>query len=239
MSHQRNDDSERRVQWEMASDYDVISVQMGKIREGGVVLNIGVGIGVFASYVTRVWNTFTIGVDISKKALEATKRRVEETGVKRRVFLLLASTSHLPLRGEDVDTGVSMFTMRGLTQEGVLEVFQEIRRVLKKNGKYVLVEDWAFHPKRQEEYALLELRRMLAKREETGEYCLNYREYTKILKHAGFEIEEIRFLPNRVFLETFDILQGERAEDLLQIVGKVGLSQLQTPLTLIGSKVKR
>ena len=238
-NHQWSDRAEHWMQGEMTSNYDVISVQMGRISEGSVVLNVGVGPGIFASYVTRVWNAFVIGVDTSKRFLESAKKRAEEAGVQRRVFLLLASADHLPLRGRRIDAAASMFTLYGLAQEKIFEVFREVGRVLAKNGTYVLVEDWAFEPKSKVEFALLELRRILDKKEGSGKYCLNYREYAKVLRQAGFEIEEIRFLPRKVSMEIFNILREEVVEELLQIVSEEGSTPPQTNLILISSKVKR
>jgi len=239
VNHQWDDSAEHRMQREITSNHDVISVQMGRIREGSVVLNVGVGAGVFTSYVARVWNAFIIGVDTSKKFLESAKKRTEEAGVQRRVFLLLASADHLPLRGERIDTTVTMLSLYGLAQEKILEVFREIGRVLAKKGIYVLVEDWAFDPKSKVEFALLELRKILDKKRGIGEYCLNYREYAEILRQAGFEIGEIRFLPREVSMEIISVLREEGMEELLQIVDEEDSNPLQTTLTLISSKVKR
>jgi len=222
----------------MASDYDVISVQMGKIREGNIVLNIGVGLGVFASYVSRVWNAFVIGVDASVGFLESAKKRTGESGAWRRVLLLHSSADHLPLRGVCIDAAVSILSIQDLPPDVTLQVFREIRRVLTRRGRFVLVEDWAFDPKSRVEYALLELRRILDRRMGERKYRLNYKEYVEILRRAGFEIEEIRFLPRRIYPERLEA-PDDRAGELLRVVREQGSSPLHVNLTLISSRVKR
>jgi len=225
------------------SDHDVIAVQMMKVREGSIILSIGVGIGVFTSYVARVWNANAIGIDNSERLLEAAKRRTDESGVQRRVLLLHADSDRIPLRDGCVDAAISILTMHSLPPERVLQVFRELRRVLANEGRFVLVEDWASDPKSELEHALLELIKMPVRSEGKSEYRLNYRDYVEILRRGGFEIEEIRFLPRKVFLhkllDRFKSLEQGRATELLRTVSGWDSNSIQVDLTLISSRARR
>jgi SAM-dependent methyltransferase len=229
---------DQRMHWGMISEIDVTSVVMGKISEGNIVLNLGLRQEVLASYVIRVWNGFTINVDTSIRILESVKKKIDETGSRRRAFLVQASVDHLPLRGECVDVVISMLTTQGLLREEVLPLFQEFKRVLIKTGRFVLVE-WVFELKSDVEYTLLELREIIGEKDEVGEYPFDYKEYCQILNRAGFEIEEIRFLPRRISLKRFDALREEKAIELLQNLDRMDSGQLQVNLALISSRVKR
>jgi len=227
----------------MTSDHDVISVQMMRVREGSIVLSIGVGQGVFTSYVARVWNAYAICIDTSERFLEAAKRRTSEAGVQRRVLLTHASGDRIPLRDGCIDAAISILTMHSLPPERIAQVFQELRRVLVKRGRFILVEDWASDPKCEVEHTLLELMRMPVRSGERSEYRLNYRDYVEILRRSGFEIEEIRFLPRRIFphrlLDRFKSLKQGKAVELLQTVRDWGSNPIQVDSTLISSRAKR
>lgn len=239
VNRHRYDSLDQPVNWSMVSDIDVASIVMGKVNEGSIVLNLGIRQEVLASYIVRVWNGFAISIDTSGMILESVKRKIDETGSQRRVFLLQASVNHLPLREECVDVIIAMFTTNDSLRERVLQLFQEFKRVLIKTGRFVLVEDWAFEPKSKVEHALLNLREMLAKKEGVGEYPFCYKEYCQLLNKSGFEIEEIRFLPRGISLKRFNVLREAKAIELLQNLGRMDSEQLQINLTLISSRVKR
>ncbi len=59
------------------------------------------------------------------------------------------------------------------------------------------------------------------------------------MNKAGFEIEEIRFLPRRISLKRFDALREAKAIELLKNLGRMDSEQLQINLALISSRVKR
>ena len=238
-----DDTWEGQIGLNVASDYDVISVKMLAVREGNIILNIGVGLGVFSSYAARVWNAYTIGIDTSERFLEVAKRRMSEAGVQRRVLLLHADGNRIPLRDGCVDAAISILTMHNLPLEKMLQVFRELRRVLVNGGRFVLVEDWASDPKSEVQHALLELMKVLARSGKLCEYRLNYRDYVEILRKAGFEIEEIQFLPRKVFphklLDRAKSLEHDRATELLRTVSDQGSNSIQVDLTLISSRAKR
>jgi SAM-dependent methyltransferase len=226
------------MHWDMVSEIDVTSVVMGKIREGNIVLNLGLRQKVLTSYVIRVWNGFAISVNASRRILESVRKKIDETGSQRRAFLLQASVDHLPLRGECIDAVISIFTTQSLLREEALQLLQEFKRVLIKTGRFVLVE-WVFEPKSNDNHANLELREILTEKKGLREHSLDYKEYCQILNMTGFEIEEIRFLPRRIYLKGSDAVGEEETIELLQKLDKMDSGQLQINLVLISSRVKR
>lgn len=229
---------DRRINWNMVSEIDVTSIVMGKVREGDIVLNLGLRQEILASYIIRVWNGFVISIDTSRRTLESVRKKIDETGSQRRVFLLQAFVDRLPLRGECVDIVIAMFATQGLLREEALQLLQELKRVLIKTGRFVLVE-WVFEPKSNDKRTNPELREMLAEKKKIEEHSLDYKEYCQILNMAGFEIEEIRFLPRRISVKGSDLFREEEKIELPQKLDKKDSGQLHISLALISSRVKR
>jgi ubiquinone/menaquinone biosynthesis C-methylase UbiE len=222
----------------MVSDIDVTSMMLGKIKEGNIVLNLGVRQDVLTSYIVRVWNGFAISLNPSAKIIKFVKRGIHDIGSQRRALLLQASVGHIPLRKECIDIVISMFTTRGQVLEEARPLFQECNRVLTKTGRFVLV-DWVFDPKNEIQDILLELREIATEKRGVEERLFNYKDYCEVLEKTGFDIEEIRFFTRNVSLERFNSLDDKRAIDLLEELSKVDLRDLQIKLALISSRVKR
>jgi len=232
-------EEEESTALDMVSDYDLFSIQMAGVGEGETVFLIGVRSEILAPYIARVWNASVISVVTSNKLLNEVKRRINEGGLKRRVCILKAEPVSLPLREESLGVTISMGGMEQFSAQTVLQSLREIRRVLRKQGRLVLVEDWAYDPKNEIEYMALELRNKVAEEEGKNEPLLNYRDYLQLLKKAGFGVKEIRFLSRRLSREMLLRLQEARPRELLEIVQSQGSIILQTRMTLISSIVKR
>lgn len=101
---------------------------------GGVIVDLGAGTGTF-SMVARGEGRTLVATDISRLALLVARRRAAEED--ERLMLVCADAEHLPFRAGAVDL---------VTSAGALYCFDlgalknEVRRVLRRDGAWVLVD---------------------------------------------------------------------------------------------------
>jgi ubiquinone/menaquinone biosynthesis C-methylase UbiE len=101
----------------------------------GRVLEIGIGSGLnLPFYGSRV--THVIGLEPSPKLLSMTIRTGHAASLP--LELLQASADAIPLENESVDTVVSTWTLCSIPD--VTGALAEIRRVLRKEGRFLFVE---------------------------------------------------------------------------------------------------
>jgi ubiquinone/menaquinone biosynthesis C-methylase UbiE len=104
-----------------------------------VVLDVGIGNGRFARYLAPVSKKY-LGVDISKEQLEKAKKNLK--GMEN-VELINQSAEKIPLESESVDIifgSWSFDTIKNIDKRN--KVLNEVERVLKKEGKIYLVENY-------------------------------------------------------------------------------------------------
>jgi len=73
------------------------------IEQAHEVLNVGCGTGVGPAYVARKYNCQVVGVDISEKMIEWSRRRAREEGVETRVEFHTADVLDLPFELDRFD----------------------------------------------------------------------------------------------------------------------------------------
>lgn len=109
------------------------------------VLNVGCGIGVGATYVARKYGCHVVGVDISEKMIEWSRRRAREEKVESRVEFHTASVLDLPFAADRFDVvfveSVLIFV------EDKAQAIRECVRVAKPGGYVGLNEGfWTEQP---------------------------------------------------------------------------------------------
>jgi ubiquinone/menaquinone biosynthesis C-methylase UbiE len=106
-------------------------------RARGVVLELAVGTGLnlplYGDAVSRV-----IGIDLSEQMLRCARARVQALGLADRVELRRGDVSRLELPDASVDTVLSTYSLCSVPDPG--RVLREARRVLRPDGRLVLVE---------------------------------------------------------------------------------------------------
>ena len=182
---------------------------------GSESLVLDVGLGVFATYLVEAKQSMVVGLDVSKRLLCIAKDGIKGADASNRLFLILGSADFLPLRDACFDGATSMLTIHHLPPPRIQESFKEIQRVLKKGGRFILAEDWAYEPKNEFQRIVLELRRLLMLTE-TEEYHQEYREYVAMLENAGLRVVDVQFRPRPVLLSRFEHLTNERTHKLLR-----------------------
>jgi arsenite methyltransferase len=73
------------------------------IQDAHDVLNVGCGIGVASAYIAKEYGCHVVGVDISEKMVEWSRRRAREECVEDRVEFQTANVLALPFEGDRFD----------------------------------------------------------------------------------------------------------------------------------------
>ena len=156
-------------------------VALSKIEEGDIVLDLGSGAGFDCFLASRkVGKTGkVIGVDMTEEMIDKAKSIAEKNGYKN-VEFRLGEIENLPIDDNSIDIAISNCVINLVPNKG--KAFQEIYRVLKKDGKIylsdiVLLKDISEDIKNNEELLAGCVGGALLKDE-----------YLDIIKKAGFRV---------------------------------------------------
>jgi SAM-dependent methyltransferase len=159
---------------------------VAELRQGETVLDLGSGGGIdvllSAKRVSPSGKAF--GVDMTDEMLELARHNAKEAGVTNAHFLK-GEIENIPLPDDSVDVVISNCVVNLSTDKP--RVFSEIRRVLRRGGRFGVTDVVAEDHLTQEERA------------ERGSYvgciagALSKTEYEEGLRAAGFEGVSVRF----------------------------------------------
>ena len=96
-------------------------------------LNIGCWTGGFESLVGESSKSFLVSVDIDKEALKTAKSSMPEANFIR------AEAQKLPFRDASFDVATMFYVIEHLPKEKEFLILEEIKRVLNKEGKLIIV----------------------------------------------------------------------------------------------------
>jgi ubiquinone/menaquinone biosynthesis C-methylase UbiE len=116
---------------------------LGRIRaqgiERGVVLDVGTGPGIFPIAIAeKLPGMEFIAIDLSPAMIQTAQANARERGLEDRVHFQICSAYALPVKDKSVDLVLCVHTMHHL--EDPLTFFNEAARVLKEDGKCVMVD---------------------------------------------------------------------------------------------------
>jgi len=115
------------------------------IGEASQVLNIGCGIGVGPAYIARRHGCRVVGVDISEKMIEWSRRRAREERVEDKVEFRTADVLDLPFEADQFDVVICESVL--IFVEDKSRAIQECVRVTKPGGYVGLNEGcWTRQP---------------------------------------------------------------------------------------------
>ncbi len=115
------------------------AIQLADIRNGQTVLEVAVGTGLaFHEIVRRNPNGKNLGIDLSPGMLEKAKKRLAPLE-NASYTLKRGSAFHLELEDESVDVLMNNYMFDLIPFEDMDRILSEFRRVLKKDGKLILV----------------------------------------------------------------------------------------------------
>lgn len=126
---------------------------LGKIhiKEDFTILDAGCGGGKTINRLAKIAEKGkVIGIDYSKDCVEWSKEFNEELVKEGRVEVYNTSVEKLPFEDNKFDVVTAVETM--YFWPNILESFKEIKRVLKSNGKFIVINEMYMDDKHMDEY---------------------------------------------------------------------------------------
>lgn len=122
----------------IAEDYDGhVKDYLKSLGRYDVILDAGCGTGKYLNTLESISNKY-IGIDLSSEQLAKAKNKI----TKNNSTLINANLTSIPLPDKSVDLIVSCWVLGTITDEITRKkALDELRRVLKDNGKIILVEN--------------------------------------------------------------------------------------------------
>ena len=116
-------------------------LRMLDARPGERILEIGVGTGhTLAALAQQVGTDGSLlGIDLSLRMTQATRRRLARKNRGTRLALIQADARHLPLDAVSVDAVTMSFTLELMATEDIPVVLTQCRRVLRDAGRITVV----------------------------------------------------------------------------------------------------
>lgn len=99
-----------------------------------VVLDIACGSGYGSNYLSKAGAEKIIGVDISEETIEYCKKQYPDSGIE----FVQGSVEKIPLADKSVDIIVSFETIEHVDEKTQLNFLQEVKRVLRPEGIFVV-----------------------------------------------------------------------------------------------------
>jgi len=115
------------------------AIELAEIKDGSHVLEVAVGTGLaFYEIVKRNPNGISTGIDLSQRMLEKAKKRLK--GISFTNYSLNFGTAfQLKMEDESIDVLMNNYMFDLIPFEDMDKVLTEFRRVLKREGRLVLV----------------------------------------------------------------------------------------------------
>jgi ubiquinone/menaquinone biosynthesis C-methylase UbiE len=115
------------------------AIELAEIKDGQTILEVAVGTGLaFYEIVKRNPNGTNTGVDLSQGMLEKAKKRVSHL-TEANYSLGIGDAFDLNVEDESTDILVNNYMFDLIPFEDMDKIIIEFKRVLKKNGKLILV----------------------------------------------------------------------------------------------------
>jgi len=115
------------------------AIELADIQDGQSILEVAVGTGLaFYEIVKRNPNGTNTGIDLSKGMLDKAKKRVGRLS-RVNYSLDIGSAFNLNIEDESIDTLVNNYMFDLIPFEDMDKILEEFKRVLKKDGKLILV----------------------------------------------------------------------------------------------------
>lgn len=115
------------------------AIELAEIKDGQTILEVAVGTGLaFYEIVTRNPNGTNTGIDLSQGMLTKAKQRLSQLS-EANYSLDIGTAFDLSIEDESIDTLVNNYMFDLMPFEYMHNIIMEFRRVLKKDGKLILV----------------------------------------------------------------------------------------------------
>ncbi len=105
----------------------------------GLILDVGIGPGYISRELAkRAEEVKIIGVELSSLMLNVAKKNIDEAGLSERVRFQIGNAEQMPFRSKSFDGVISNSSFHHWRNP--VAVFNEIRRVLKDEGKFLICD---------------------------------------------------------------------------------------------------
>jgi ubiquinone/menaquinone biosynthesis C-methylase UbiE len=115
----------------------LVGIRMFRPSKGMSILDVGCGTGSHLELYQR-YKCNLYGLDLSPSMLELARERLGDTAQ-----LDLGDATEMPYKDDKFDLVISMLTLHEMSPEIRLSVLNEVKRVLKDDGRLLLID---FHP---------------------------------------------------------------------------------------------
>lgn len=173
---------------EIIGNFNLNNLILKFINNSNIIVDLGCGTGDLLPLL-KTKADIVIGVDKSPKMLEQTRGRFSQND--KGIDLRIGEIEHLPLRDEEADLAVINMVLHHL--QSPFTAFQEIYRVLKKRGSFIII-DFCSHS-------------LESMRGKYGDRWLGFSEKEIVvwLRNTGFGVKKIEYFSLKKELKGFII----------------------------------
>jgi len=204
----------------MARRIDVVARHID-LRPGERVLDIGCGVGTFAFHAAKK-GARGIGVDFSRKSLEAARILTARYGLEDRTSFVAAEASALPFRNGAFDKVVAADFVEHITDRQKVKLMREMVRVLSDDGAIVV-----FTPNkiREDVGRWYRMARHCLLGEKMPQNVLHFgltdrRSFERVLKDMGLSFDFFYYDMTRPFLAHWPLVRHILSLNLLWVIRK-------------------
>ncbi len=153
------------------------------INENTYLYDVGTGVGGPAIYIANKTGCRVAGVDVAEVGIEMAEKLAKASNLRSRTEFHLTDAMNTPFEEDTFDVAMSLNVMNVF--EDKVGLFKEVLRVLKPGGI------WAFLSGTFDMPDDPEVKRKMARGYLIPQYYDSLPSYRRMLKEAGFEVEEI------------------------------------------------
>ena len=227
---------EPRIEWLQKIEGTVLLLLKAASKK--LLLDASVGFGEFAVRTASSENTKIVKLDFSKESLRKTKSKITKMDLQDKIYLVAASVDHLPFKDTCFEGVTLFYSLHHFYPTVVENTLKEVHRVLKKKGRFVAVEDWAYEPRNEFQFLMLELRRIILEKEPKVPYRTYY-DYIETMEKTNLQIFSAELYSRKVQLPPIDQLESKRALELVKKARKFPEEQQVLDTVVIGTTKTR
>jgi len=133
-------------------------VRLLNLKPGEKFLDVGCGTGSLLKVARKLHpDNEMVGIDIDKKILEIAKKKLDSIGIT----LINTGAENLPFPDNSFDVVVSTLIFHHLPTEIKLKALSEIKRVLKPDGRFLLVDFGKDYRRQKQRRTILKVKSLI------------------------------------------------------------------------------
>jgi len=220
------DSYDLRRKW---SPVDTRVIEILTALEFNSLLEIGCGTALVAAKLLKIKpQARYIGLDLAENFLKISRNRLGKS-----VSLVKADTTFLPFVAASWDGIIEMNAIHHFPQGVLTDIVQEISRILRPGGCFLVVEDWAGEPDTEIEQIAYQLKNLRPLTHLGLEYHPSEAEWLEIFNLTGLTPIHREYLKRPLGLDEFASSHNPHVKPLFDRLGKLcGDQQPTTSMVL-------